>query len=496
LSSCSDLPIYNEDIKVESQKVLIKTLAPQLEKIFNEAAPVSPPERSSYKLIEKLPGSVFSSKNVTRGNLIYDSNGELLLAPGDYVIPVMTFCMKQSGTSPDGHIYSLSKLEGTRALLIRELNLRGSPKFSIEDIQIVSWSLQAGLAYQEMTAISQKIIDEIIPQFKPQLNESFLSVLEKKWDQVANISSSALPSFEDSADELLNDLGVVGQKIIEIRNFKKYLKEVGHDYSRLSELVGTTSSKNKKDIIETQWSQVNQNIYARFITKGHFQEIGFLQIRVLTDKEVSSQNRDVSSLSDNKIKFDLASLVANPNSTTIQPFIFSGLYGASGVLVLPVLAESPLAAALVLAAILTAKDIDWDAYFNLYELVKNSNDSQVKREIVNGSHALQEAHDELEKPLKEVGIINGKTKNSSSNKNGKVRQYDKAGDDVELEKDFSKIPGKIEIAADGKEYKILSNGTKVVKRPREGNKVPTLEMQPADGSLNSNERIRVKVRYL
>jgi hypothetical protein len=188
--------------------------------------------------------------------------------------------------------------------------------------------------------------------------------------------------------------------------------------------------------------------------------------------------------------------VANPNSTTIQPFIFSGLYGASGVLVLPVLAESPLAAALVLAAILTAKDIDWDAYFKLYELVKNSSDPQIKKEIIDGTHALQEAHDELEKPLREAGIINGKTKDSSSNKKGQVRQYDKAGDDKQLEKDFTKLPGEIQTSSDGIEYKILPNGDKAIKRPKEDDKRPTLEIQPGGGKVNPNERIRIKVRYI
>jgi hypothetical protein len=36
-----------------------------------------------------------------------------MLPPGDYTIPVMTYCMKHSGVSPDAHLYTLSKLEGS-----------------------------------------------------------------------------------------------------------------------------------------------------------------------------------------------------------------------------------------------------------------------------------------------------------------------------------------------------------------------------------------------
>jgi hypothetical protein len=163
-------------------------LKPQLEKVFLEEAPVASPERSSYPMARELPGSPFSPNMVTRSELIYDANGSLLLLSGDYVFPVITYCMNPGGKSPDGHIYSLSKLEGKRAAIIRSLNLSAPPKFSIQDIQIVSWSLQTGLSYQEMTETSKIIIDEVIPQFRPQLTESFLSIFEKKWNRVSSAS--------------------------------------------------------------------------------------------------------------------------------------------------------------------------------------------------------------------------------------------------------------------------------------------------------------------
>jgi hypothetical protein len=66
---------------------------------------------------------------------------------------------------------------------------------------------------------------------------------------------------------------------------------VGHDYSRLSELIEVNSRKNKK--IDTPWSKISTNIYARFVTDGHFQEIGFVQIRISTGEQV----RKISSTS-------------------------------------------------------------------------------------------------------------------------------------------------------------------------------------------------------
>jgi hypothetical protein len=143
-----------------------------MEKVFQQDAPIKSPELNPYTIIQKLHGPFFDLNKINQNEMTYDESGNLLLSPGDYVIPVMTYCMVQSGKSPNGHIYSLSKTTGKRAHIIRELNLKAAPTFSFEDIQIVSWSLQAGLSYNEMTKESQRIIDEIIPEFKPQLKES------------------------------------------------------------------------------------------------------------------------------------------------------------------------------------------------------------------------------------------------------------------------------------------------------------------------------------
>lgn len=84
---------------------------------------------------------LFDSGKIRNKNIDFDFNGNLTLPPGDYIIPVMTYCMNHRGSSPDAHSYTLSRLEGTRAQIIRELNLMGPIKFSVEDIQITSWSM-------------------------------------------------------------------------------------------------------------------------------------------------------------------------------------------------------------------------------------------------------------------------------------------------------------------------------------------------------------------
>ena len=83
----------------------------------------------------------------------------------------------------------------------------------------------------------------------------------------------------------------------------------------------------------------------------------------------------------------------------------------------PALSRHPLAGALLLAAILNAKHVDWEAFFDLQDLLQDSNDRDVQKEIERGMKALRKEHDILEKPLKETKIITGKDK-----KSGKIKK--------------------------------------------------------------------------
>jgi hypothetical protein len=458
-----------------------------MEKVFQKDSPVTSPELNPYPTIQNLYGAPFDLSRINQNEMTYDKSGNLLLSPGDYVIPVMTYCMKQSGESPNGHIYSLSKISGNRAHIIRELNLKAAPSFSFEDIQIVSWSLQAGLSYNEMTKETQRIIDKIIPEFRSQLKESLLKTLEKKWNKISDNSRGLLPSFDDGLNETLNELGETGQRIRELKEFKSRLDEVGHDYSRLSELIKVTPQKNKNS--DTPWSKISKNVYIRFVTDGHFQEIGFIQIRILTEEQV----RKISSISIQKTPVDLASLVANPNSNTIQPLSFTPLYGFAGIVATPALSRYPFAGAALLAAVLASQVIDWDNFFKLKDIFEDSNDAQIKKKLEEGLQALRKEHDELEKPLKEAGIISGKDKKSSTKEKGKVRQYIKSGGTEQLDKDFDKLPGVHAKAKDGIETKTLPDNTTIVKRPDD----KTIEIQAtANDPRYPDDRLKVKVRYI
>lgn len=486
-SSISDRPDIN-DLAV---KAAIKVAEPILEKAFYAQAPIVPNSSSRFSTVNELPGVAFAFSAKNNKTIAYDKDGRLTLAPGDYVIPVMTYCMNAAGISPEAHQYVLSRLSGSMAKVIREINLKAVPKFSPHDVQILSWSIQNGLKYEEMTARSRQIVDEVVPQFKKDLQKSFMEKFASDWDRIADKSEGLIPSLSEASDEFLGELGEVGAILIRMREFHQLIKKYGNDYVRLSGLIETIKNHGKpKD--STSWSRISDNVYARFLTRGSFQEIGQIQIRILPSKLI----RKTSSTTLAKTPIDLTSWVADPMGAAIQPLSFSALYGFTGVLIIPELSENPLLLGALLGSVIGSRPIDWASFFDLKDLSQSIKDRDVRQLLHDGNSALSKAHDELEKPAREVGVIDRKTKLAKEH-DEKARIYEKPGGEEELEKDFDKFPG--EATSSGKpgvEIKTLANGSKVIKRPRDNaNELPTLEIQSEKVGNKNNDRIRVKVRY-
>jgi hypothetical protein len=508
LISCDTVPFKNSDVASVASKIAIKAAQPQFEKLYFDQAPILPPESSRFTTLDKLPGRQFNPDLIASQKLSYNAEGKILLTEGDFIIPVMTFCMNPYGASATAHNYILSELQGRKSKILRELNLKALTKFSPEDIQILSWSLQAGLTYAEFSKTSQQIIDNVLPQYKPELHDSFITEFEKKWDELSDKSQGQIPTFNATSNELLSALGVVGQKINQVRKFRTQLEENGNDFSVLSRSIEIIEKAQKdRQAVIPKWSKINDRVYAQFVTQDHYLKIGYLQIRILPEVRSTSSalfsttpslsSQSLSTVQKSKIALDILSWQADPQTPSIQPLSFSPIIGYGGVAALPTLIDAPPAALLAVAAVLASRAIDWTTFNDLYNLLKNTSESNIKKILENGLNTLRKEHDELEKPLRKNKIINRNTKETTTDSKGNVREYQKSGGDEALNKDFDSLPGEPSKAQDGTEMKTLPNGSKAIKRPSsiDKEKVATLEIQPPSHTLKPESRLRIKVRY-
>lgn len=497
LSSCSFLP--NPNVKDFAKIAALKAAQPSLEKVFLAEAPISPPSRSQYPTIEKLPGAPFNPE-LRRDSLSFDSSGNLLLESGDYSFPVMTYCMRSWSSSPAGHSYVLASLQGKRSKIIREISAKALENYSPQEIQFLSWNLQAGLSYGELTQKSKAILDSIDPSFKNDLKESFVDKIEQQWNSIASKSAGLIPDFYNASNELLDELGEIGKTIENLRDFRDDIRN-GVGFDELRNRIYTTTHPDTK-ATATSWSKISDGVYARFITEKGFLSIGQIQVRVLP----IFTKRNPSSHIVKKQTLDLHSLIADPRDLGIQPLTFSLILWPRGMAGAAVLVEPPVITAALLATILAAQYVNWDSFLKLRDLIGTPSDSRVKKIIEDGNRALNEELDKLEKPLRDLKVVDRKTKNTSSSKGpqAKTREYTKNGGEKELQKDFDKIPGKASKASDGVEKKNLPNGETAIKRPKELGKTegqektqePTLEIQPSVDANGERPKFRVKVRYV
>jgi hypothetical protein len=476
------MPNYSEvNVKGLTEEAVKAALKVEIEKFIFMNAPTKSLANNLFPTVEKLPKQDFKLNFKKQSEIKYNELGEMLLYPGDYTIPVMTFCLKLNADSPTGYLYSLNRLHGPFAKMIRQLSLKTLHRYNTKEIQILIWNILAGLRYSEMNMSSQLIINETIPEFKSQLEKSYYRELVEKWDYLAEKSHGLIPSFEKATNDYLNQLGSTGATLIEARNIHSEILKAKGDYETLRRSISNRKLQQKEK--RTVWTKVSEQVYARFLTNASFNEVGALQIRVI------STHRQPNTLQKEVVAVDIASLIADPSNGDVQPLALFPFYGLGGIAIESA-AINPYAAAAVMAAILSAKIIDWNAFFDLASRTDKLADQAVKDMVNHGNEILNEIHDRLDKPLKESKIISGKNL-SKPGKDEKTRIYEKDGGNEKLNEDFDKLSGEKSISKDGHEIKTFPNGDKVVKRPKsELNETPTLEVQPKNGAGN-----KVKVRY-
>ncbi|MBE7380473.1 MAG: hypothetical protein F6J95_003550 [Leptolyngbya sp. SIO1E4] len=255
-----------------------------------------PRVRNQNRPQEELPDYSGTSEQVSEGSVPFEplgdagyitaqlhdsSDGTVMLMPGDYEIPVTLFCMNQKASSPPGHRYVLAPLRGSRASIIAALNARaGGLDLDYQPLQVLSWNIQAGMAYSEMPAESQSLVDRLIPDYQDQLRGDFLQEIESTYNSLSGVAG--LPSFNVA----LNQLGEVGRIVREYQQFRDTLVRYQSNYNRLfSELIpsGITTTAIG-GATRTPWSKLDDRVYARMITENSAGGQGKFQIRVLAKR--------------------------------------------------------------------------------------------------------------------------------------------------------------------------------------------------------------------
>lgn len=270
-----DLPDPIEDI-VEDQ--LNDVAIDQLRPLFADEIPITGSNHEFYDSVVALPGEPFAPQLLPLNALPPDSP----IPPGDYEIPAHFYCTKIYSFDGQGNRFPLARLDGQMADVLSALYSRASYDSSIStsDIQMLSWAIQTGMSYNELSDSQQALADRLIPDYRDRMESSFVERLTGIVDNVSQLSGNRLPGVT----EILDSLGPIGDAAGSLLQAREQILRTNYSYQTLAqEFAPQQDAFLEGGTEETPWSQTRENVYMRFIAPYGAMDEGTVQVRILGD---------------------------------------------------------------------------------------------------------------------------------------------------------------------------------------------------------------------
>ncbi|HEY0613538.1 MAG TPA: hypothetical protein VGC96_02810 [Candidatus Elarobacter sp.] len=267
---------------LDPRRAALGAAAKQLAPYIVEQAPIRLDPVDLYPTVDVLPGAAFATVATAQvtatasiiQQLRQSNTGTVSLSPGDYAVAVRLFCMSHSRPARSPLAFVLGPMRGKRAPAIIAMNSRASATpLTFSPIQTTSWTIQGGLGYADFTPNARAVVDQLIPDYKGVLASSTLDDIQGKWSSLS--SSLGGPSL----DSILGQLGGAGQLIVELRSVRSEILGQANDFNALSRTFAPIQAADVSTL-DSPWAVVAPAMWMRLVTRGHYGDIGTLQIRV------------------------------------------------------------------------------------------------------------------------------------------------------------------------------------------------------------------------
>jgi hypothetical protein len=299
-----------------AQDIAIRAALSEFGKFVGDQLPIVLSPSDAYPTAD-LPGAPFAPRAAPNilSTLRASTDGTVALAPGDYAFNVDVFCMKASAHSPSAHRYLVAPLHGAAADVFRALNSR-APSYGINHsaLQVLSWNVQAGLAYSAMQPAQRAIVDKVIPDLRPRLEGDVLTRIQAQFDQVAG-KVPGMPSFNDA----LGRIGPAGQAVLQMQTLRQEMAQPPPTFAQLAHELVPDFPLEAGGSGPTPWSRYSDRVYVRFVTDGNYATPGTYQVRVLPAQLVSSTALIGLGSPGAPAPVPFANIVNNPGTSSVQP---------------------------------------------------------------------------------------------------------------------------------------------------------------------------------
>ena len=267
---------------LDPRRAAVGAVAKQLAPYIVEQAPIKLDPVELYPTVPALPGAPFApvaSVQTTAvasivSQLRGSNTGTVSLNPGDYTVAVRQFCMSHSRPARSPLAFVLGPMRGHRAPAIIAMNSRASSTpLQFSPIQQSSWTIQSGVGFTDFGSGARNVVDTLIPDYKGLLASSVLDDIQGKWSSLS--SSVGGPSL----DSILGQLGGAGQLVQDLRSWRSDIISSANDYNAMTRSFAPLQQADVSGL-ESPWATVSPTVWMRLVTRGHYGNVGTMQIRV------------------------------------------------------------------------------------------------------------------------------------------------------------------------------------------------------------------------
>ncbi|WP_157867681.1 hypothetical protein [Gloeothece citriformis] len=305
LGFCVDVPPILKPLEKPIENEINEVIKNQLRSFLADEIPISGTEHQLYPTTSQLPGGQFTSQTLYLNAL----NASQVIPSGDYEIPVHFYCTKVYTLNGGGNRYRLARLNGRLSDALSALYQRASVSDApIQDVQVLSWSIQSGVSYDNLSSSSKQLVNQLIPDYKQKLDGSFIDKTIKYWNDLSRLTS--LPSL----DSTLNSLGDTGTFVKSLFRARDEIIRTNFNYRNLANAFVIPQDVNLPGGVETTpWSKINDQVYLRFMAPKGALNDGVVQVRILGQGQTNEFNR-INLLQNNTDSNQLIASLPNNNS--------------------------------------------------------------------------------------------------------------------------------------------------------------------------------------
>ncbi|HAX79210.1 MAG TPA: hypothetical protein DCY88_26130 [Cyanobacteria bacterium UBA11372] len=304
----------------------------QLRKLLVDELPIQASDQQLLKAVphNQLPGGAFQGRPLPLTN--FDRN--FVIPPGDYIIKAHFYCTRVFTFNGRGNRFPLARLQGKAAEALSKIYARASfdGGVSTDDLQRLSWNTQAGLSWAELSDTDREIIQKYAPEYQNVYSKGLPERIETAVNSLSRLTGGRIPSM----DTLLNQLGDVGKLVNTLLRARQEILNTNNGYrarldvQQLAPLFAPERDANLSGGVEvTPWSQISDQIYARFISPQGAMRDGEIQIRVLADDTSNESKANRKKPCANPVAGIQAGLIAEQITSTVGISEANGHQGIS-----------------------------------------------------------------------------------------------------------------------------------------------------------------------